>query len=243
MTMAYNPTDIHCGHHAIDLEAYPDNSVAGAAIASSRTTTRKPVSSSSTSSESRETDSDTTTSPNVFSAGSHGSPTILDDQWSNSSARTSNEKNLKSSSVHEVPLQDGESGLVSSESSKHLNGGSWTVEITSFAIALMSLAAVIGVLAYYDGKSMPNWPTSVTLNTLIALLIAIANAALASPLQQGLSQLKWINFKRERRPLTDMEAFDDASRGMWGSMKLLVTGRGGYVFASFNRDCGSDLAL
>ncbi len=59
---------------------------------------------------------------------------------------------------------------------------------------------------------MPSWPTGMTLDTLIALLPATANAALANPLQQILSQLKWITFKHERRPLTDMEAFDDASR-------------------------------
>jgi Protein of unknown function (DUF3176) len=224
--MSHSPIDFHFGHDGTDLGAYLHNSVVGAAIASSRSTTREPVSSSSISSELRESGGDTMTSPTVFNADPHESPTVVGDQWSNSS-RTSNEKNSKSLSVHEVSLQDGESGSVSSESSKHLSGGSWTVEIISFAIALLSLATIIGVLAHYNGESMPNWPSGMTLNTLIAVLTAIANAALASPLQQGMSQLKWIIFKREIRPLTDMEVFDDASRGIWGSIKLLVMGRGG----------------
>jgi hypothetical protein len=224
--MSYSPLDFHFGHDGTDSGVYPHNSVAGAAVAGSHSTTPKPVSSSSISSELRENGDVTTTSPIVFNADSDGSPTVAGDQWS-SSSRTSNEKNSKNPSVHEVSLQDGESGSVSSESSKHLNGGSWTVEIISFAIALLSLATIIGVLAHYNGESMPNWPSGMTLNTLIALLTAIANAALASPLQQGLSQLKWIIFKRESRPLTDMEVFDDASRGLWGSIKLLVMGRGG----------------
>ena len=227
--MSYTPIDVHFGHDGTDLGVYPDNNVAGAGrpeSSHSRSITANPIGSSWISSGSREIDRENIISPTVFSAGSHGSATVVADRWSDSS-RTSNKKNLKSAAVHEVCLQDGENGSVSSGSSKHLQGGSWTVEIISFTIALLALAAIIGVLAHYNGKSMPSWPTGITLNTLIALLTAIANAALASPLQQGLSQLKWISFKRESRPLTDMEAFDDASRGIWGSIKLLVMGRGG----------------
>jgi hypothetical protein len=111
--------------------------------------------------------------------------------------------------------------------SRHLSESSWVIEISSFVIGLCALVAMVGVLAHFDGRRMPNWPTGITLNTLIAVLAAIANAGIASPLQQGLSQLKWITFQREPRPLTDMEHFDDASRGVFGSAKLLVLGRGG----------------
>ena len=100
------------------------------------------------------------------------------------------------------------------------------MEISSFVLGLCALVAMVGVLAHFDGRRMPNWPTGITLNTLIAVLAAIANAGIASPLQQDLSQLKWITFQREPRPLVDMEHFDDASRGVFGSAKLLVLGRG-----------------
>lgn len=225
--MSYSPIDVHNGQDGSDLGAYSDSTVPSAASTHSRSITRKPISSRSMSSEPKEIEErENVISPTVFSPTSHGSATFTGDQWSDS-PHPSNEKNLKNPSVHEVSLKDSESGSVSSGSSKHLNGGNWTVELISLAIAVLSLAAVIGVLAHYNGQSMPNWPTGMTLNTLIALLTAITNAALAGPLQQGLSQLKWIIFKRESRPLTDMEAFDDASRGIWGSIKLLVMGRGG----------------
>lgn len=100
------------------------------------------------------------------------------------------------------------------------------METISFAISLSSLAAIVGVLALFDGRRIPNWPTGLTLNTLIALLTASANAAITTPLQQGLGQLKWIIFQSESRPLTDMEHFDEASRGVLGSAKLLVLGIG-----------------
>jgi Protein of unknown function (DUF3176) len=229
--MSYPPINLQFGHEGNPSGAYNVNDIGRAITASPQTDIRKPVSPSSTSSNSRQTDQDNVISPTVFSPDSHESATVVGDRWS-ASSRASNEKRPKTPSVHEVSLQDGETGSVSPGSSKHLSGGSWTVEIISFTIVLLSLASVIGVLAHYNGEAMPDWPTGMTLNTLIALLTAIANAALASPLQQGISQLKWVNFKRGSRPLTDMEAFDDASRGIWGSVKLLVMGRGGYATSS-----------
>ena len=230
--MSYSPVNDHFVHDGTAVgTAYSDDNVADpsrAAGAQSNSITRKPLSFRSRTSELREDGHENVISPTAFSpaVAAHGNATVIGDRWSNSSC-TSNEKNLKLPPVREVDLQDGESGSVSSGSSKHLNGGSWTVEIISFTIALLSLAAIVGVLVHFNGKSLPSWPTGMTLNTLIALLTAIANAGLASPLQQGLSQLKWIKFKRESRPLTDMEAFDDASRGIWGSIMLLVMRRGG----------------
>ena len=227
--MSYSPTgvDFHFDHDGTDLGVYQDHNVVSAGPAATgylHSTTRKPISFSSISSESRAVDHNDIVTPDVFSPVAHRSTTVVGDRWSDSGP-TSNEKNPKGLAVHAVSVKDSETRSVSSGSSKHLNGGSWIVEIISFTIALFALIAVIGVLARYDGKSIPNW--RMTLNTLIALLTAIANAALASPLQQGLSQLKWINFRRTSRPLTDMEAFDDASRGIFGSVKLLVMGRGG----------------
>jgi Protein of unknown function (DUF3176) len=229
LDMSASSSNFQFALDSTDLSAYPDTNVAGPlgdVSVHSPSITRKPASSSSTGSGSREIDDVHVTSPVAFSPTSHGGATIVEEQWSNSS-NTSNEKKLKSPSVREISLQDAETGSQSSEGSKHLDGGSWTVEIISFILALLSLAAVVGVLVHYNEESMPNWPSGMTLNTLIALLTAIANAALTSPLQQGLSQLKWITFKKESRPLTDMEAFDDASRGMWGSIRLLILGRGG----------------
>ena len=105
--------------------------------------------------------------------------------------------------------------------------GSWTFEIVSLLVSTIAVGGIIGVLAYFEGRPLPEWPLNITLNSLIALLATIANASLAIPLQNGLSQLKWIRFKAGPAPLTDMEAFDDASRGTWGAIKLLAKTRGG----------------
>jgi hypothetical protein len=42
------------------------------------------------------------------------------------------------------------------------------------------------------------------------------------------SQLKWTWFQKRTRPLKDMVTFDEASRGPWGSIKILVQFKGWY---------------
>jgi len=106
---------------------------------------------------------------------------------------------------------------------------SWAFEIMAVAIGLGAVAAIVGVVAKYNGHALPDWPYSITLNALIALLATFANAAMSVCLSSGLSQAKWIRFKQTSAPLSDMEAFDDASRGSWGSIKLLATARGGFL--------------
>ena len=105
--------------------------------------------------------------------------------------------------------------------------GSWVFEIVSLLVSIAAIAGMIGVLAHFNGRSLPEWPLDITLNTLVALLATLANANLAMPLQSGIGQFKWIHFKAGRAPLTDMEAYDDASRGTWGAIKLLAKLRGG----------------
>ncbi|KAJ2998656.1 hypothetical protein NUW58_g252 [Xylaria curta] len=85
-------------------------------------------------------------------------------------------------------------------------GGSWVREIVSVTIALGSVGSIMGVLARFNGHALPEWPYYITLNALIAALAAESKAR-----------------------LYDIEAFDEASRGTWGAIKLLFTVRGGFL--------------
>ena len=42
-------------------------------------------------------------------------------------------------------------------------------------------------------------------------------------LAEGISQLKWIHFQRTAKRLSHFQAFDEASRGPWGALKLIST--------------------
>ncbi|EUC37420.1 hypothetical protein COCVIDRAFT_14489 [Bipolaris victoriae FI3] len=126
---------------------------------------------------------------------------------------------------------------VTSETSSQRSGGkpkssharTWAFEMMAIFVALGAVAAIIGVVFKYNGRALPDWPHDITLNALIALMATCANATMSVCLSSGISQAKWIRFKQKPTPLSDIEVFDEASRGSWGSLKLLVTGRGGLL--------------
>ncbi|KAM0421049.1 hypothetical protein ACHAPT_011120 [Fusarium lateritium] len=80
------------------------------------------------------------------------------------------------------------------------------------------------MLQRFDGQRIPEWPLGLTINTAIALLSTMSRTAFVMPVSESVSQLKWLWYQKER-PLADFQTFDDASRGPWGSLKLLVSMR------------------
>jgi len=70
-------------------------------------------------------------------------------------------------------------------------------------------------------------PLGITLNTFLAFFTSLAKVAYMTPIIEGLGQLKWTWFLSSRpKPLSDFQIIDDASRGAWGSLKLLVRLKG-----------------
>ena len=96
----------------------------------------------------------------------------------------------------------------------------WVLEIVLWLVSATLTIGLIGILWIYQDQSVPQWPYRITLNAVISLLSTLARASLLIPVVQALSQLKWLWFNKQR-PLSDFDAFDDASRGAWGSLKLL----------------------
>ena len=150
--------------------------------------------------------------------------TFVEETWS---GRSKSSLDKKPEKVQEREVHDVEAHSDPSKDAQGPSHGSWRIEIISMFTSVAALAAIIGVLSHFDGHALPDWPRTITLNTLIALLTAIANASMVAPLSSGLSQLKWLHFHGRRRRLTDIELFDDASRGVYGSIRLLICGRGG----------------
>ncbi|KXX82901.1 hypothetical protein MMYC01_200620 [Madurella mycetomatis] len=102
----------------------------------------------------------------------------------------------------------------------------WLPEISCCLLSLGLFAAIIAVLRLYDGRGLPDWPLTVSLNTVVAFLTAMCQVALIVPLTEGLSQLKWNSFARGERPLADFQTFEDAKRGPVGSARLLYKRKG-----------------
>jgi Protein of unknown function (DUF3176) len=103
----------------------------------------------------------------------------------------------------------------------------WLMELLSLALSVSALAAIVSVLRAFENHSLPDWPYNITLNTFLALFTTILNTGLVMAVLEALSRLKWIWFMEEKRPPTDFQRYDDASRGgIVSDFKLLRALRG-----------------
>jgi hypothetical protein len=98
----------------------------------------------------------------------------------------------------------------------------WWWELFSWTASAAAMASIAILLFVYNGQKIPQWKGGVTLNAYIAVLSAIARAAMVLPVSEALGQLKWLWVRAESR-LIDFHHFDNASRGPWGSILLIIT--------------------
>lgn len=98
----------------------------------------------------------------------------------------------------------------------------WLLEIVTVVTAVLLLGAVIGLLAYYDGKYMPKWPYDLNLTSVIALLTTFLRSAIVAAVAEIIGQIKWTWFTERRRPLHHLQDFDAASRSVLGSLRLMA---------------------
>ena len=64
------------------------------------------------------------------------------------------------------------------------------------------------------------------LNTIISILANIARVSLLMAVAATISQNKWLWFYKDSHKLPDIQCFEEASRGPWGSFIMLVRLRG-----------------
>ncbi|KAF6831068.1 hypothetical protein CMUS01_07488 [Colletotrichum musicola] len=100
----------------------------------------------------------------------------------------------------------------------------WRWEALSLVLAVGCVVAMAAIPAYYDGATVDEWPVSINLSTVIALLTISMRAAMLVAVAEVLGQMKWRFFDRPR-PLADIQNFDHASRSVLGSAKLLWVAR------------------
>jgi hypothetical protein len=87
----------------------------------------------------------------------------------------------------------------------------------------MCMSGIALVLGLYNDQRVPTrWPLGITLNAYISVLSAIGKYTMAVPLDEALGQLRWLYFASRPRKLIDFERFDDATRGPWGALALLI---------------------
>ncbi|KAI9690682.1 MAG: hypothetical protein M1820_009916 [Bogoriella megaspora] len=105
----------------------------------------------------------------------------------------------------------------------------WLSELLASTLSIAVLCALVLLLHNYNGRKESDWPSRLfTLNSVTALLAALTRICFMIPVVQAISQAKWDWFSNGRwreirsgKPLQDLEAFDKASRGPLGSLRLI----------------------
>ncbi|KAJ9615758.1 hypothetical protein H2200_001835 [Cladophialophora chaetospira] len=127
--------------------------------------------------------------------------------------------------VHKpTPLRTGGQGSTISAPARHGSTrtvlGSWSLEILSCLGSLVLLVAICIVLSQYNHKPSPSWPHNITLNTVISILATTFKALMLAATAEAISQTKWLWY-RKAHPVSHIQRFEDASRGIPGSFRLL----------------------
>ncbi|KAI0903361.1 hypothetical protein F4823DRAFT_618889 [Ustulina deusta] len=97
----------------------------------------------------------------------------------------------------------------------------WWWEIMALVICIGSTLGLIVLLKLINNTPLQQWSLPVQPNSVISVLTTINKTAMLVPAASCLSQLKWRYFSKQPRRLVDLQLFDAASRGPWGSMALL----------------------
>ncbi|KAF4432741.1 hypothetical protein CGCF415_v007693 [Colletotrichum fructicola] len=88
---------------------------------------------------------------------------------------------------------------------------------------------MIVIPALYHEAPEAEWPFSININTVIALLTTLMRATMLVAVAEVIGQMKWRFFDDQQRPLSYLQRFDHASRGVLGSIKIIWVARSSIV--------------
>ncbi|KAK8135555.1 hypothetical protein PG984_003495 [Apiospora sp. TS-2023a] len=98
----------------------------------------------------------------------------------------------------------------------------WLYEFLAWMLSLYCFGGIIVTFALHHDQPVPEWPFDITINALVSALSTVMGSALLVPLSGIIGQAKWSWVAKGHRKLADMVVYDEASRGPWGSLMLLL---------------------
>lgn len=100
----------------------------------------------------------------------------------------------------------------------------WRWELATWLLGTCALVGIVTLVAFYRDRPLKEWTLNIRLATLVAALSQIAQSSLLVSVASCIGQLKW-NWFRKKRPASDLDTFEEASRGPNGSLRLLLRSR------------------
>jgi hypothetical protein len=104
---------------------------------------------------------------------------------------------------------------------------SWKPEVGAWIASFCFFVCIVVVLSIVEGKPVPKLPLGLSVNAVISFLGTLMEFFLMVTVSSCLGQTKWFRSSRGRIPMNHFHLIDQASRGPWGSFKLLVRRAGG----------------
>ena len=144
-------------------------------------------------------------------------------------------KSVDSAALRPTTTNDTRHSTIKSPPARHHRFSSrgqvlWPLQTAAWIASLLLFGAIIALLSVTHSRPQPEWSFrghSITIGALLSVLGTLSTIFIMVPITASLGQLKWIRFKQQPRPLSEHELIDQASRGPWGSLKLLWKRRGG----------------
>ena len=111
------------------------------------------------------------------------------------------------------------------------NGWGW--EFLTWLLAAMSLLALLAIFAHFHDKPLSQWHSRLAPNTIVSILSQVGQTAVLVSVTSSICQSMWLWLGKENHAtdlrgsagaksrLSDMQVYDDGSRGPLGSLLLL----------------------
>lgn len=104
------------------------------------------------------------------------------------------------------------------------NRETWLWEVLNTIFSISCVIAIIVILSRINGQTLLSWTAPISPNAMISILSTALKASMILAVAESISQLKWLHYDKSRS-VKDLQVFDDASRGPWGSFSLLWRAR------------------
>lgn len=119
----------------------------------------------------------------------------------------------------------------------------WYAKGIAITTTFFCTATVTCILAMMNNKPLSHWNFIISLNATVAALITAAQSTAIFSVSSCQSQSKWLHFKKSARMLQEFDLFEDASRGPWGSLMVLLRVRWKLSFIAGTGAMATILAL
>lgn len=100
---------------------------------------------------------------------------------------------------------------------------SWWQELLAISLSVAAIISTAVVLLAYQNQPLSSWTFRYLPNSVVSQLMTVSRSALMFSTASCISQLSWLHIKRKPQALSDLQKFDDASRGPAGAASMLVS--------------------